>query len=153
MIMDENVQIEFDGGSIRPLTSGDVHPGYIDGLNDPEVNKYLVGVRNNTQTQEGVTVFVLDNQSAKDSILFGIWCNGMTEHCGTIRLHEIESIHKTAHIGICLFDKSVWGNKIGSRAVKVVTQWAFETLKLRWIEAGAYSENVASIKTFSRAGY
>jgi RimJ/RimL family protein N-acetyltransferase len=151
--MEEKVRIEFEGGFIKPLMPQDVHSGYVDGLNDPDVNKYLVGVRSNIQSQEDVTVFVLANQSAEDSILFGIWCNGMTKHCGTIRLHGIESIHKTAHIGICLFDKSVWGKKIGTRVIRAVTQWAFESLKLRWIEAGAYSENIASIKTFSRAGY
>lgn len=153
MIPGEEVRIEFSGGFIQPLNAEDVHSGYVEGLNDPDVNKYLVGVRQITQNYEGVTAFILDNQDAKDAILFGVWCNGVAKHCGTVRLHGIESIHKTAHIGVCLFEKSVWGKKIGSRAVSAVTQWAFENLKLRWIEAGAYSENIASIKTFTAAGY
>jgi RimJ/RimL family protein N-acetyltransferase len=153
MILGEEVRINFDGGRIRQLILSDVHSGYVDGLNDAEVNKYLVGVRQNNQTYEVVKAFVQGDLNARDSILFGIWCNGMKEHCGTIRIHEIENIHKTAHIGICLFDKSVWGNKVGVKSLSAVTQWVFKTLKLRWIEAGVYSENIASERAFLSAGY
>ncbi len=153
MILDENVRIKFEGGWLRQLIPSDVNSTYVDGLNDREVNKYLVNVRQNHQTFKGVTEFVQSDLSSKDSILFGIWFDGMTEHCGTVRLHGIEYIHRTAHIGICLFDKSVWGKKIGVKSLAVVTQWVFETLKLRWLEAGIYAENIVSEKAFLSAGY
>jgi RimJ/RimL family protein N-acetyltransferase len=47
----------------------------------------------------------------------------------------------------------VWGKKLGSKAIEAVTRWALDKLKLRWIEAGAYSENIASQKAFLAAGY
>lgn len=153
MILDENLRIKFEGGCLRQLFPSDVHSTYVDGLNDIEVNKYLVSVRQNHQIFKGVTEFVQSDLSSKNSILFGIWADGMTEHCGTIRLHGIEDVHKTAHIGICLFDKTVWGNKIGVKSLTVVTQWVFETLKIRWVEAGIYAENIASEKAFLSAGY
>ncbi len=153
MILEDEIRIKFEGGWLRQLTSSDVHASYVNGLNDPDVNKYLVGVRQSYQTLPSVIEFVQTNLDEKDSILFGIWSDGMTEHCGTVRIHGIEAVHKTAHIGVCLFDKSVWGRKIGAKSLTVVTHWAFKTLKLRWLEAGIYAENRASEKAFLSAGY
>lgn len=147
------IVLEFAGGSLRPLTTEDVHPGYVSGLNDPEVNRYLDGVKRSAQTDQSVIEFVRHNQQAADAVLFGIWQTGAKLHCGTVRLHGIEQWHKTAHIGICLFDRAAWGIRLGSKAVEVATRWALERLGLRWIEAGAYYENIASQKTFLAAGY
>lgn len=151
--MTPDVVLEFDGGYLRPLQVQDVHPGYVSGLNDPEVNRFLVGVKHTVQTEASVIAFVESNSSASDAVLFGVWLAGATQLCGTVRLHGIERIHMTACIGVCLFDKAVWGKKVGSKAVEAVTNWAFETMKLRWIEAGAYAGNIASQKAFLSAGY
>lgn len=151
--MNSDVLIEFEGGYLKSLTLGDVHQEYIKGLNDPGVNRYLDGVKHNFQTEKTVSDFILYNQEVSNAILFGIWLVGDRKHCGTIRLHGIEHYHKTAHIGICLFDKSVWGKGLGKKAIRAVTQWAFNHLNLRWIEAGAYAENIASKKTFLAADY
>lgn len=151
--MSPDVVLDFEGGCLRPLKPEHVHSGYVSGLNDPEVNRYLDAVRHVTQTGQSVTDFVLHNLQSANSVLFGVWQTGEANHCGTVRLHGIEHYHETAHIGICLFDKSVWGKKLGSKAIKAVTRWAFDSLGLRWVEAGAYSENIASQKTFLAAGY
>ncbi len=150
--MSPEVVLEFAGGYLRPLKLEDVHPCYISGLNDPAVNRYLE-VKHVTQTEQSVAEFVGNNQQSDSAVLFGIWLHGVEHHCGTVRLHGIETHHKTAHIGICLFDKSAWGKKLGYKAADAVTRWAFDTLNLRWIEAGAYSENIASQKTFLAVGY
>lgn len=147
------IVLEFAGGYLRPLKVEDVHPGYVTGLNDPEVNRYLDGVKRSVQTGQSIAEFVQYNRKAADAVLFGIWQAGEKHHCGTVRLHGIEHFHKTAHIGVCLFNRSAWGKKIGTKAVEIATRWAFESLGLRWIEAGAYSENIASQKTFLAAGY
>lgn len=145
--------IEIEGGLLRPLRVDDVHPGYVSGLNDPEVNRFLVSVKQASQTRESVENFVKMNQETGDSILFGIWLTGSQLHCGTVRLHGIEHIHHTAHIGVCLFDKSVWGHGLAVRAVQAVTRWGIDNQKLRWIEAGMYAMNIASEKIFIAAGY
>jgi ribosomal-protein-alanine N-acetyltransferase len=151
--MNPGIVLEFTGGYLRPLKVEDVHPGYVAGLNNPEVNRYLDGVNRIVQTVQSVTEFLQHNLQDNSAVLLGIWQAGAKHHCGTVRLYGIEHHHKTAHIGICLFDKTAWGKKLGSKAIKVVTRWAFEAMGLRWIEAGAYQENIASQKTFQAAGY
>jgi RimJ/RimL family protein N-acetyltransferase len=145
--------IRFEGGMIRLLTPADAHSGYVNGLNDPEVNRFLDGVRRTTQTEGGVIEFIRTNQLASDAVFVGIWQNGSDRHCGTIRLHGIEHHHHTAHIGICIFDRNAWGKGLGTKAITAFTKWAIAEFGLRWIEAGAYEQNVASQNTFLSAGY
>jgi RimJ/RimL family protein N-acetyltransferase len=145
--------LKIKGGYLSPLKPENVNFRYVDGLNDPEVNRYLVGVKNKIQTKETVTEFIQCNLESSNAVLFGIWITGEDNHCGTVRLHAIEYNDKTSHIGICLFDKSVWGKGVGSNAVEAVTKWALNDLDLRWVEAGIYNENIASQKIFIAAGY
>ena len=152
-VIDCESRIAFEGGWVRCLEPGDVHDGYVSGLNDPEVNRYLVGVRLATQTVAGVDAFVRQNREAPGALLLGIWLDGSSRHSGTIRLHGIEHQNHTAHIGICLFDKAAWGKGIATRSIRAATSWALAALGLRWIEAGVYEGNVASAKAFMSAGY
>jgi RimJ/RimL family protein N-acetyltransferase len=145
--------LTFSKGQLRLLNPDDVHQGYVDGLNDPEVNKYLVGVKCFTQTTQSVIHYVKSNMESSSSILWGIWQQGSKLHCGTVRLHGIDTYHGVALIGICLFDKTSWGNRIGTKAITAVTSWAHDCLKLSWIEAGVYAENLSSQKAFLDARY
>jgi len=150
--MNPEIVLAFSGGNLQPLKSEDVHHGYIAGLNDNQVNRYLE-VRHTVQTEQSVLKFVRDNQQAKNDVLFGIWRDGEQYHCGTVRLHGLDDLKRSAHIGLCIFDKSTWGHGLGSKAIACVTKWAIDDLDLRWIEAGIYEENIASQKAFLTAGY
>jgi ribosomal-protein-alanine N-acetyltransferase len=151
--MSPEVQLPIDGGHLRVLTPDDVHTGYVLGLNDPEINRYLDSVKCTAQTIQGVRDFVNSSFESPNSVMWGIWNTSAEYHYGTVRLHGINPFHKTAHIGICIFDKRLWGRHLGSKAISAVTKWAIEHLDLRWIEAGAYAEHFASQRAFLTAGY
>lgn len=152
--VNSEIELVLEGGHhLRILQPGDVHTNYVAGLNDLEVNRYLDAVKRVKQTEESAVQFVQKDLCATDAVLFGIWLKDAAQHCGTVRLHGIDKYHKTAHIGICLFQKEAWGNKLGSKAINAVTQWAFDNLDLRWIEAAAYKENIASQRSFIAVGY
>lgn len=145
--------LRFPFGTLRPLLAADVHPGYVAGLNDPEVNRFLVNVRNARQTAASVLEFVEQNLLAPDAILFGIWCQGDKLHCGTVRLHNLGLQQDQARIGICVFDRRRWGKGVGTSALRTVSEWACGILGVSAIEAGVYAENMASQKIFVAAGY
>jgi RimJ/RimL family protein N-acetyltransferase len=145
--------VRFEGGSFRALRAEDVHEGYVSGLNDPDVNRYLVSVRESRQTLDGVRQFVESNSASKDAILLGVWSGDSERHCGTLRLHGWDRQKHAMHIGICLFDKSVWGKGLATRAIRAVTSWAQSRYSLRWLEAGVYEGNIASERAFLAAGY
>ncbi len=144
--------LSFDGGFLRVLKPEDVHDGYVTGLNDPDVNRFLE-LKHSTQTVESVVQFVTNDLQSQSAALWGIWEDGHPDHVGTVRIHGVEHRHRTAHIGVCLFDKRAWGGGLGRKGIAVVTCWALDNLDLRWIEAGVYAANKSSINAFLSAGY
>jgi ribosomal-protein-alanine N-acetyltransferase len=148
-----DLTLHIDSGFLRPLVESDVHYEYVNGLNNPLVNRYLDAVKAEVQTLESVTKFVKMNRLSSDSVLWGIWVGQSKEHIGTVRLHGIENRHGTAHIGICIFNMQFWRMGIGPSSIRSVTAWAISTFGLRWIEAGAYAANKASQQAFLSAGY
>jgi len=147
-----DITLRIDGGSIRPLLESDAHQVYVDGLNDPVVNRFLE-VRYFPQTMKTVRSFIAENNASQSAVLFGIWHHSCARHIGTLRIHGIGHRCGEAHIGVCIFDRQYWGRGLGSAAIAAATRWAFEALELRWIEAGAYEANVASQRAFLSAGY
>ena len=138
---------------IRTLKTENIHDAYISGLNDPTINYYLDNVARNHQTKASVKEFVQQSFDNEKEILFGLWQSDVDKHCGTVRLHGIDDYHKTALIGVCIFDSSVWGKGVATEAIRLVTRWGLQDLGLRWIEAGVYEENVGSSMVFERSGY
>jgi RimJ/RimL family protein N-acetyltransferase len=155
MIIDkESLRIEDERIYLRPIDVEDITNGYISGLNDPEVNRYLVNVRKNIQTRESVEDYVFSNKKDPSSILFGIFVKDSVETLiGTVRVSGIDFFHYMASIGVCLFDKSAWKKGYALQAIKMVKQYLFEVHCLHYLEAGAYAQNKQSVKLFTRSGF
>jgi RimJ/RimL family protein N-acetyltransferase len=139
---------------LRPLHVNDITDEYIDGLNDPDVNRYLVNVRHYVQTRELVEEYVSSNFENPTAILFGIFVkNNLKKLVGTVHVSEIDIFHYTASIGICIFAKQVWGKGYAHQSLQLVKDYLFGVLGLHYLEAGVYAENKNSINSFSRAGF
>ena len=139
---------------LRPLRIEDVTDEYVSGLNDPEVNRYLVNVRQRVQTRESVEKYVTSEFNDPSAILFGIFTrNDSKKVIGTVHVSEIDFFHYTASIGICLFLKQVWKRGHAFQALQLVKDYIFEVLCLHYIEAGVYEKNKNSINLFTRAGF
>ncbi len=73
------------------------------------------------------------------------------EVVGSVGFHDIEKGFK-AEIGYWLARK-YWGNGIVSEAVRIVTEFGFQKLKLRRIYAKVYSFNAPSMRVLEKNGY
>lgn len=147
-----DLRLDVDGSAeIRPVRIEDIDSRYVDGLNDPEVHRFLVGPRNQRQTLETVRAYVSQNISAKDSILLGMFIDEQLR--GTSRLHEINEEKATAYIGIALFDRAVWGRGWGTKFITSVVDIARDQFGIRTLYAGICIGNIPSIKAFRKAGF
>jgi RimJ/RimL family protein N-acetyltransferase len=139
---------------LRPLQPSDVTDEYVEGLNDTEVNRYLVSVRQYRQTRDTVQDFVVSNLESPASILFGIFIRDHdTPLVGTVRVSEMDLFHYSAVVGICLFAKRAWKKGYACEAVRMVKDYLFENRCFHYLEAGVYAENRDSIRLFTRAGF
>lgn len=152
--MSPEVIIQMPNGFLCPMRDSDVTKDYVSGLNDPKVNQYLE-VRHHLQTHDSVSSFVRINKDSPDMILWGVWYGKESQErlVGTLRLHGINNAEQNCHIGICLFERAVWGKGLGSQVIRMVTEWAFNNLDLHTVRAGVYVGNVGSQKAFLSAGY
>ncbi len=72
-ICKESLYLENNNIYLRPLRIEDITDSYVNGLNEPEVNKYLVYVGQKIQTFKSVVEYVQSNMENPRNILFGIF--------------------------------------------------------------------------------
>jgi len=155
MIIDkESLLLENDHICLRPLNIQHITDEYVLGLNDPEVNRFLVDVRRNVQTRELVEKYVQSSLETPTALLFGIFMkNDSKRMVGTIHISGIEFLHFTASIGVCLFARQVWKKGYALQAIRLAKEYLFGVIGLHYIEAGVYAKNINSINLFTRAGF
>lgn len=75
------------------------------------------------------------------------------ELIGGIALHRFDDVHRrSAEIGYWLA-LPFWGQGIATRAVRALSDWAFESSDLLRLFAGVFETNPASARVLEKAGY
>ena len=143
-----------DGSRIhlRSVRPADATERYVSWLNDPEVNRYLE-VRFSPQTLEGVRAYIDDMAKSADYVFLAIMLNDGARHIGNIKIGPINRAHLFADIGIVIGEKDCWGKGCATEAIALATRYAFDSLGLHRLEAGAYAPNMGSAKAFLKAGW
>lgn len=137
---------------LRCLQPAEAGPAYLGWLHDPEVNRYLEVRHALPQQLADLQAFVESVNQSPDSILFGIFLvNG--PHVGNVKLGPVNALHRRADVGIILGDKGQWGRGLASRAIRLISAYAFDQLALQRLSAGCYDSNQGSLRAFVKAGY
>lgn len=135
--------------ALLPFEPEHVSQRYVDWLNDPEVTKFTEVPPG--QTIENARAYVAQGATDKNSALWRVTVDG--EHVGNIRISNIVWKHLRADVALMIGEKSVWGRGIGTEAIRLVTAYGFDTMKLHRLQAGIYANNGASLRAFEKAGY
>ena len=138
---------------LRTCRLSDCNETYVSWLDDPVVKQYLE-TRFSVQTLKSVCQFVEDMLKSDSSYLFAIISNDSNKkHIGNIKLGPIHPHYSYADISYFIGDKSYWGKGIATEAIKLVTNFAFTTLKLHRVQAGVFEHNIGSIRALEKAGF
>jgi RimJ/RimL family protein N-acetyltransferase len=138
-----------DDGFLSPIGPDDVTELYVTGLNDADVNRFLIGPRKEYQTLDTVRAFVAENEASDTAILFGLFVEGVLR--GTVRLHDVSA--SSAYIGLAFFDKRIWGRGWAKRAILRVCAFAFDEVGIKQIFAGVHDANEGSRRAFEWVGF
>lgn len=136
--------------TIRNLIASDITETYCNWLNDIEVNHYLES-RFTKWDIDSLIKYYHDKNGVE--LLLAIIDDNSAAHIGNIKISSIDKHHRRADIGIIIGDKRFWGKGIATGAIELVTNYCFSTLQLHKVTAGAYAENIASIKAFQKNGF
>ena len=136
--------------TLKVLTPKDVSDEYVSWLNDYEVVRFT-DQKSVEHNKEGVADFVNDKLNSNVDLLFGIFFD--TRHIGNIKLGPIDYIHKVSDISFFIGDKKMWGKGLMTQVIGFVVGLAFNDVGLDKVTAGAYVNNIGSIKTLKRNGF
>lgn len=137
---------------LKPVRVADVTEEYVGWLNNEEINQYLES-RFVVQTLEGIRAYVEKIVRDPDIFFFAMVRKDNNLHIGNIKLGPVDWHHKNGDIGIIIGDKDSWGKGYATEAITAISNFAFSELGLHKLTAGAYENNVGSIKAFLRAGF
>ena len=72
---------------------------------------------------------------------------------GSISLDQIDSIHRSATLGIFIGDSNYRGKGIGTEAVNLILEYGFRYLNLHSIQLEVLSANKRAIKCYEKCGF
>ncbi|MHA2246038.1 MAG: GNAT family N-acetyltransferase [Candidatus Hodarchaeales archaeon] len=137
---------------LRTFTHDDVTQEYLDALNDYSIIKFTEA-RHHKWDREKINTYISESNVDDKTRIIGIFLRSSGKHIGNIRLSGFNPNHKRVDLGIMLFDKSQWSKGYGTEAIRAISKYIFNELKLHKICADYYSVNKASARMFNKAGF
>ncbi len=148
----EKLRIEGQRICLRPVAVSDVDGPYCGWMNDPAVTRFLEA-RFSKNDKASLKKFVQRALENKDIVFLAIVLKDGNRHIGNIKLGPINREHGYGDVGIIIGEKDCWGKGYATEALKLLSDYAFQKLKLHKLTAGCYSSNTASAKAFLAAGF
>jgi RimJ/RimL family protein N-acetyltransferase len=140
---------------LRPVRVADATPRYCAWLNDPKVNRFTES-RYARSTIAGVRKYVKSALRSHANFFFAIIEQGNGEHIGNIKIDSTVNPHwdhRVGEIGLLIGERRCWGKGYGSEAIRLITKFAFERLKLIKVTATCFAINKGSAQAFRKAGF
>jgi RimJ/RimL family protein N-acetyltransferase len=139
--------------SLRPLRREDVDGPWTDWFNDPEVTQHMLrGVFPNTREQQLEFYESVVSGSQSDLVL-AIVTGPDEKHVGTIGLHRIDWVNRSAEYGIVIGEPSARGSGIGLEATLLICRHGFQRLNLHRIWLGVLASHEKAIAMYERIGF
>lgn len=137
---------------LREIRLSDANKDYCRWMNDPEVNRFIES-RLERWTNKKLRRYISKIKRNPDYLFFVIVLKSNGRHIGNIKIGPINRFHKFGDIGIIIGEKSYWGQGFAAEAIRLLSDFALRKLGLHKLTAGAYADNIGSIKAFRKAGF
>lgn len=93
----------------------------------------------------------LDRSSTK--IVFVICLRSENTHVGNVSLDMIDYRHRNARVAICVPDPALHGRGVGSHALRLLMEYAFDYLNLHRLYCKTAAGNDAILRFYQRLGF
>jgi ribosomal-protein-alanine N-acetyltransferase len=135
---------------LRALTPEDVTERYLSWFRDDEVTKFL-SARN--LTREEVIEYLEYGRCTGEYQMLAV-CEKITGlHIGNVKVGPIDFQNQTSDLVTVIGDRGFWGKGLATQAISMGSALAFASYGLRKLCGSIISENVGSIKSYTRAGW
>jgi RimJ/RimL family protein N-acetyltransferase len=141
---------------LTPFTEKNFNDDYIGWLGDIEVIRYLGREEYFSPTPKNEIYQYVEDMWNSDFIEFYAIYTVSNKFIGTTKINFVNEQglkNKICDIGIMIGDKSSWGKGFASEVIHVISKFAFSSLNVNKLTAGAISPNIGVIKAFLKNGY
>jgi RimJ/RimL family protein N-acetyltransferase len=134
----------------RPLDLED-EPQLRKWINDPVNRQYLLhrGPLNSLRERE----FIESQGKSASDYVFGVVARQGERLIGTVGLHRIDAVNRSATLGLQIGDNASKGRGYGREAVRLALKYAFEELNLNRVELSVFADNWRAIRTYQKVGF
>jgi len=134
---------------LRPVEEHDL-PRFVEWLADAELRRWLANIESPPTLEEEYDWWH-DKRSDPNSVMWAIdtldgSLVGSTELRLTLRADRAE-------MGIAIHDKTRWSEGLGTDAVRLVVDYAFEELNLNRVELTTDEDNVRALRCYEKVGF
>lgn len=119
-------------------------------MNDFYITDYT-GRSSQTITLQEEKAYLEKEQNNKNT--FAIIDLQTDEMIGTIGLHEINHINRTATLGIFIGNKNYWNKGYGTEAIQLILDFGFNYLNLNNINLALMEFNQRALKCYKKCGF
>lgn len=138
---------------LRAVERGDV-PKFHEWINDPEVTAGLsLHLPMSLRDEETWFEEIGKRPPAEKPLAIELRDGEGWRLIGNCGLFGMDSVARSAEIGIMIGDKSVWNQGLGAEAVTLLLRHGFETLNLNRIFLRVYDNNPRARRSYEKAGF
>ena len=134
---------------LSPRNNEDVEL-FTEWLNDFEITDYT-GRSGMLTTLEGEKKYLEENSSPEAT--FVIVTTEDDKMIGTVGLEDINSINRTATLGIFIGDKDYRDKGYGTEAIKLILEYGFKYMNLNNIKLDLMAFNIRALKCYEKCGF
>jgi [ribosomal protein S5]-alanine N-acetyltransferase len=135
---------------LRELLHEDITEEYLSWFRDRDVTRFL---ESSNLTLKEVLDHLDYGRETRTYLVHAICLLENDLHVGNIKIGPIDRKHMVSDLVTVIGNKNYWGRGIATEAIKLATNIAFEDLNMRKMSASIYSDNIASVKCYLRAGW
>ncbi|MBI2108644.1 MAG: GNAT family N-acetyltransferase [Parcubacteria group bacterium] len=135
---------------LRPPTKADI-PKFLVWFNDPEINGYLNRYLPVYERDEELWLESLQKNKETDIVFVIETIGGVS--LGTVGLHRIHWKDRTGVLGIAIGEKKYWNKGIGTEAIMLLLDYAFNALNLRKITLSVLGNNKRGQACYHKCGF
>lgn len=136
---------------LRPLEKKDINAKYLNWINDEKLSSYLE-VHRFPNTIRDLEQYYTNGKNSKNIVLFAICLKKNHKHIGNCSLTNIDWINRRAQYGRIIGIKNRNFKGLGSEAMELLKEYAFNKINLNSIWTGVNEKNIASIKSNIKSG-
>lgn len=135
---------------LKELKEKHIDDRYLSWFQDEEVTKFLEA---KNLTRQSVIDHLRNGKETNTYFMYAIISKDSSKHIGNLKVGPIQWKHRVSDLVTVIGDRNYWGKGLATEAIKMGNRIAFEIHDLRKLSAGIYSDNVASIKCYQKAGW